>query len=98
MRFAIVTPCFNGARFIDETIMSVVAQAGPFSIRYHVQDGGSNDATLDKLARWRRRLDGDFPVLCRGVEFSYASAADRGMYDAIDASFAQCGEADAMAW
>jgi glycosyltransferase involved in cell wall biosynthesis len=98
MRFSIVTPCFNGARFIDETIMSVVAQAGPFSIRYHVQDGGSIDGTLDKLARWQARLAGDFPLLCQGVEFSYASAPDRGMYDAIATGFAQCGTGDAMAW
>ena len=98
MRFSIVTPCFNGARFIDETIMSVVAQAGPFAIRYHVQDGGSTDGTLDKLARWQARLGGDFPLLCQGVEFSYASARDRGMYDAINAGFTRCGASDAMAW
>lgn len=98
MRFSIVTPCFNGAQFIDETIMSVVAQAGPFAIRYHVQDGGSTDGTLDKLARWQALLGGAFPLLCRGVEFTYASAPDRGMYDAIGAGFARCGESDAMAW
>ncbi len=98
MRFSIVTPCFNGARFIDETIMSVVTQAGPFSIRYHVHDGGSTDRTLDKLAHWQSLLAGDFPVLCQGVEFSYASAPDRGMYDAINIAFARCGDGDAMAW
>jgi glycosyltransferase involved in cell wall biosynthesis len=98
MRFSIVTPCFNGARFIDETIVSVVAQAGPFAIRYHIQDGGSTDGTLDKLARWQALLGGAFPILCRGVEFTYASVPDRGMYDAINTGFARCGESDAMAW
>ena len=52
-RFAIVTPVFNGARFLDETILSVLAQAGPFGLRYHVQDGGSTDGTVEKLAAWK---------------------------------------------
>jgi len=96
-RFSIVTPVLNGAQFIDETILSVVSQAGPFTIRYHVQDGGSTDGTLDKLACWRARLAG-FPSLCGSVAFSYASAPDRGMYEAVNRGFAACGEADVMSW
>jgi len=98
MRFTLVTPCFNGVRFIDETILSVVAQAGSFTIRYHVQDGGSTDGTLDKLAHWKALLENGFPLLCGGVEFSYASAPDRGMYSAIKAGFEHCGDGDVMAW
>jgi glycosyltransferase involved in cell wall biosynthesis len=49
MRFCIVTPCRNAAAFIDETIFSVISRAGPFTIRYHVQDGGSTDAMEWKL-------------------------------------------------
>jgi glycosyltransferase involved in cell wall biosynthesis len=98
MRISIVTPVFNGARFLDETILSVVTQSGPFSIRYHVQDGGSMDGTLDKLARWNARLVGDFPILCDGIEFSYSTRPDRGIYDAINSGFAACGGADAMTW
>lgn len=98
MRFAIVTPCFNGARFIDETIMSVVSQAGPFAIRYHIQDGGSTDGTLEKLARWEAALRGGFPILCEGIDFSYASAPDGGMYGAINTGFERCGNGDTMSW
>lgn len=98
MRFTIVTPCLNGARFIDETILSVVGQAGPFAVRYHVQDGGSTDGTLDKLARWQSLLSGPFPILCDGIDFSYSSAPDGGMYSAINGGFDQCGEGDVMAW
>jgi glycosyltransferase involved in cell wall biosynthesis len=97
MRFSIVTPIFNGSRFIDETILSVVTQAGSFTIRYHVQDGGSTDGTLDKLARWQTLLAGDFPFVCNGVEFSYASAPDRGMYDAVNRGFAAC-DSGVMSW
>ena len=43
--FVIVTPVKNGGAFVDEAIFSVVSQSGPFTIRYHVQDGGSTDGT-----------------------------------------------------
>ncbi|HEX7200750.1 MAG TPA: glycosyltransferase, partial [Dongiaceae bacterium] len=86
-RFSIVTPVFNGARFLDETILSVVSQAGPFTLSYHVQDGGSTDGTVEKLAAWKERLADGFPVLCGGLEFSYASAPDGGLYDAIRRGF-----------
>lgn len=96
--FSIVTPVRNGATFLDQTILSVVTQAGPFSIRYHVQDGGSSDGTLDLLARWSKRLAGDFPILCAGVEFSYSSEPDAGLYDALNKGFDRCGPQDFMSW
>ena len=102
MRFAIVTPVFNGEKFLDQSILSVVSQAGPFTIRYHVQDGGSKDRTLEILAAWKSRLARDFPVFCEGIEFSFASAPDRGLYEAVNRGFAACAyanaDADAMAW
>jgi glycosyltransferase involved in cell wall biosynthesis len=100
MRFAIVTPVLNGEKFLDQSILSVVSQTGPFTIRYHVQDGGSKDRTLEILAAWKSRLARDFPVFCEGIEFSFASAPDRGVYDALNRGFAACAyaHADAMAW
>jgi len=98
MRFGIVTPVLNGEKFLDETILSVVSQAGPFTIRYHVQDGGSKDGTLEILAAWKSRLARDFPVFCESIEFSFSSAPDRGLYDAVNRGFAACDDFDAMAW
>jgi glycosyltransferase involved in cell wall biosynthesis len=98
MRFSIVTPVLNGEKFLDQAILSVVTQAGPFTIRYHIQDGGSKDATLSILAAWQDRLARDFPISCEGIEFSFASAPDRGLYDAVNRGFAACGDSDAMAW
>jgi glycosyltransferase involved in cell wall biosynthesis len=98
VNFSIVTPVLNGEKFIDQTILSVVGQAGPFTIRYHVQDGGSKDQTLEKLTAWQARLARDFPLSCDGLEFSFASAPDRGLYDAVNRGFAACGDSDAMAW
>ncbi len=84
----IITPCLNGAHYIDDTIMSVVAQAGDFAVHYHVQDGGSSDDTVDRLETWSRRLQrDDWPRLCRELVFSYSSGPDEGLYDAINRGF-----------
>src|ERR1700736_6170418 len=56
MHFNIVTPVLDGEKFLDQTILSVVSKAGPFTIRYQIQDGGSKDATLKLLAAWKSRL------------------------------------------
>jgi len=73
---------------IERTILSVVTQAGNFKIRYHIQDGGSSDETLNLLMRWKVRLgSGYFPIQCENIEFSYDSASDNGMYDAIVSGF-----------
>ncbi len=94
--FLIVTPAFQSSRFLDETILSVVSQAGAFRIRYHVQDGGSTDGTVAALERWASRLDsGSFPLLCSGVEFTFRSEPDGGMYDAINRGFAHLNPAGA---
>lgn len=98
MHFIVTTPVLNGERYIDETILSVVTQAGPFTIRYHVQDGGSGDQTLAKLAAWKRRLESGFPTLCEGIKFSFSSEPDKGLYDAVNRGFAVCGEGDVMNW
>ena len=88
MQFVIVTPSYNLDKFIDQTIASVVFQHGDFTIRYHVQDGGSTDGTLKILEKWKRLISSsDFPKLCRGVSFSYSVEKDNGMYDAINRGF-----------
>jgi glycosyltransferase involved in cell wall biosynthesis len=96
--FAIVTPVKDGRAFIDETILSIVSQAGPFTIRYHVQDGGSTDGTVKRLEQWKKWLDNDFPIACSGVKFSFSSAPDGGLYDAVNKGFTQCGRANYMSW
>lgn len=85
----IVTPCLNAKDTIDQTIASVLSQAGNFAIRYHVQDGGSDDGTVSRLQYWQDILKrGNVPIQCRDVAFSYASARDEGMYHALVEGFA----------
>jgi glycosyltransferase involved in cell wall biosynthesis len=98
VKFCIVTPCLNAVRYIDETIFSVLSQAGAFEIRYHVQDGGSTDGTLEKLERWTRLLQTGLPSCCQRVEFTYGSEKDDGLYDAVSRGFGVCGEAGVLSW
>ena len=84
----IVTPCLNAIETIEQTILSVISQAGNFSIRYHVQDGGSDDGTLEKLILWKERLENDvFPIQCKNIVFTFASSSDHDMYDALVKGF-----------
>lgn len=71
---SVVTPCFNAARFIEETIASVLAQDYP-RIEHIVMDGGSTDGTVEILKRYEGRL-------------KWISQPDRGAADAINRGFA----------
>ncbi|MGD1712190.1 tetratricopeptide repeat protein [Dapis sp. BLCC M172] len=87
-RFFVVTPCLNAVATIDETIKSVISQSGDFSIQYHVQDGGSTDGTVERLRYWEGVLSaGSSDLQCGGVEFSWVSEPDQGMYDAVMKGF-----------
>lgn len=87
--FLIVTPSYNAPEFLDQTIESVVSQQGALDIRYHVQDGGSESATLDILRGWDARLNDRTGQSASGprIRFSWRSEADRSMYDAIQKGF-----------
>ena len=84
----VVTPSFNAAETIDRTIQSVVSQQGNFNLHYHIQDGGSEDDTLDKVKAWKRIVDSEsFHRLCNKISFSWVSEQDSGIYDAIVRGF-----------
>lgn len=70
---SIVTPCLNAARFVEETIESVLRQDYP-AVEYIVMDGGSTDGTIDILKRYEGRLQ-------------WHSAKDNGQADAVDRGF-----------
>ncbi|WP_219765680.1 glycosyltransferase [Neoroseomonas alba] len=54
-RIRLVTPCLNPGPWLEETILSVAAQAYP-AVEHVVVDGGSSDGTAQVLARHRDRL------------------------------------------
>ncbi len=81
---SIVTPAFNAARYIAETIGSVLSQ-GYSNLEYVVVDGGSTDGTVDIIRAQADRLA------------DWLSEPDEGMYDALNKGFPRtCGEV--MGW
>ena len=74
MKVSIVTPSFNSAATIDETIRSVLDQEG-VDLEYIVCDGCSGDGTADIIRRHASRLAW------------WVSERDRGQVDAINKGF-----------
>ena len=50
-RVLVVIPLYNGARFIDETLQSVISQTHPH-YEVVVVDDGSSDDSVEKVSRW----------------------------------------------
>lgn len=75
VRFSVVTPCFNSAKYIEETIESVLRQSafrsGRAKLDYWIIDGASKDNTLELIEKYR----------VQGVNI--VSEPDLGMYDAL---------------
>lgn len=81
---SVVTPSFQQALFLERTMESVLSQ-GYESLEYLVQDGGSDDGTVELLERYSGRLHG------------FESASDRGQAHAINRGFAKTS-GEIMCW
>ena len=58
MNVSIITPNYNGERFIEKTIASVLAQREPgVELEYIVMDGASRDRSLEIINRHRAWID-----------------------------------------
>jgi len=79
MKFYIITPTYNDLEWLRCCMRSVADQVQDgVEVHHHVQDGASTDGTTEWLAQWQR--DYQMP----GYTFTYESAKDDGMYDAIN--------------
>lgn len=85
MKFYIVTPTFNALTWLQRCILSVADQVEEgVQVHHHVQDGGSTDGTPAWLQEWQQQHT-DIP----GYTFTFESAPDKGMYDAINTAWAR---------
>ncbi len=58
MKFSIITPNRNGARYLETAIRSVLAQrTAELAVEYIVADGGSTDDSLAIIERYRDQID-----------------------------------------
>ncbi len=83
-KISIVTPSFNQAGFIEETILSVLDQAYP-NLEYIIIDGGSTDGTAEIIKKYEKHLH------------YWVSEPDAGMYDAVQKGFEK-SSGELMAW
>ena len=74
---SILTPCYNGASYIDRYFETVMGQTYP-SIELIFVDDGSTDGTLAKAEAWRGRLEE------RGIAFKLLTHPNGGQASAIN--------------
>ena len=83
-RITIVTPNYNNANFIEQTILSVINQGYP-NLEYIVVDGASTDGSLEIIEKYRDSI-------------SYIiSEPDSGHADALNKGFERA-TGDILAW
>jgi glycosyltransferase involved in cell wall biosynthesis len=72
MKISIITPTYNSAKTIEDTIQSIVVQNYP-DLEYIIIDGGSTDNTKEIIFNYQNK-----------IKIKYISEPDEGIYDAMN--------------
>jgi len=83
-RITLVTAVYNGEKYLDETIRSIVQQGYP-NLEYIIVNDGSTDGTAEIIEKYKGHLSGCI------------TQPNRGMYAALNAGFAE-STGEIMGW
>lgn len=82
MKISIITTNFNTAKYLEQTIKSILGQKGDFDLEYIITDGGSKDNSLEIIKKYDKEIkDGKWD---KRVTFKYLSERDSGQSDGIN--------------
>jgi len=95
---SIITPSLNQGQFIEQTIKSVLFQAGNFYIDYIIVDGGSIDNSIDIIKKYDLLIKNNkYSIKCYGIKFRWFSKKDKGQTNALNKGF-KMANGDICAW
>ena len=83
-RITLVTAVYNGEKYIEDTIQSIVSQGYP-NLEYIIVDDGSTDGTVEIIRKYEKQL------AC------WFSQTNQGLYAALNAGFAR-STGEIMGW
>jgi len=83
-KISIITPSYNQAEYIEQTILSVLNQNYP-NLEYIIIDAGSTDGTIEIIKKYENKIS------------YWISEKDKGLYDAVYKGF-EMATGEILAW